>query len=98
MTNLRSKLIRLAHSNPELRADLLPLLKTATPQESTPEQQAASAEAKRLSEIANEKGTRSAHAKAASAHRAAADLYPWGHLMKSTHKGMAQMHKQKAGR
>jgi hypothetical protein len=27
MSNLRSKLIRLAHANPELRADLLPLLK-----------------------------------------------------------------------
>ena len=29
MSDLRKKLIRLAHSNPELRADLLPLLKEA---------------------------------------------------------------------
>lgn len=30
MSDLRSKLIRLAHQNPELRADLLPLLKQET--------------------------------------------------------------------
>ena len=30
MKNLRSSLIRLAHENPELRSDLLPLLKEAT--------------------------------------------------------------------
>ena len=29
MSDLRSKLIRLAHQNPELRADILPLLKEA---------------------------------------------------------------------
>lgn len=31
MSDLRSKLIRLAHANPSLRADLLPLLKGAAP-------------------------------------------------------------------
>lgn len=30
MSTLRSKLIRLAHSNPELRAELLPMLKSGT--------------------------------------------------------------------
>jgi len=30
MSNLRKSLIRLAHEKPELRADLLPLLKTAS--------------------------------------------------------------------
>jgi hypothetical protein len=31
MSDLRSKIIRLAHANPELRKDLLPLLKEAVP-------------------------------------------------------------------
>lgn len=31
MSHLRSKVIRLAHARPELRADLLPLLKQAAP-------------------------------------------------------------------
>lgn len=34
MTNLRNKLIRLAHQNPSLRADLLPLLKEAKQEKS----------------------------------------------------------------
>ena len=35
MSDLRSKLIRLAHQNPELRADLLPLLKEAGSKEAS---------------------------------------------------------------
>lgn len=37
MSDLRSKLIRLAHENPALRGDLLPLLKTASTQKTANE-------------------------------------------------------------
>lgn len=62
---------------------------------------AAQIEASRLareaSATARESGTRSAHARAARAHRAARDAYPWGHLRKSAHHALAQSHKRAAG-
>lgn len=45
---------------------------------------------------ANLSGSRSAHAKAATAHRKAAALYAWGQPRKSVHNGMVQLHKQKS--